>query len=54
MTDGILDKMEERRNYKNKKPTKYHELQSKKRTKINETKEFWVSEKCYEFEEYEK
>lgn len=31
MTDEILDMMEERRNYKNKDPTKYRDIQNNMR-----------------------
>ena len=53
MTEGILDKMDERRN-KERNPQRYEELDLEIRQECNTAKENWINEQCEEVEQLER
>ncbi|CAG9837494.1 unnamed protein product [Diabrotica balteata] len=54
MSDEIVDKMDERRKFKNKNAEKYQQIHKTIRTKIRQAKEKWFSNECREIEQYER
>ena len=54
MTEGILDKMDERRRNKERNPQRYEELDLEIRQECNTAKENWINEQCEEVEQLER
>ena len=54
MTEGILDKMEEKRKCKESNPPRYEELEQEIRQECDTAKENWIKEQCTEVEELER
>ena len=54
MTEGILDKMDEKRRNKERNPQRYEELELEIRQECNSAKEDWLNEQCEEVERLER
>ena len=54
MTEGILDKMDEKRRNKERNPQRYEELELEIRQECNTAKENWINDQCEEVEQLER